>query len=116
MKATVMLKKTIAKYQITANYPNHPDSKESAITEPMPINWSGFGFSCPRAMPDPLEGRHTIETTAPARYNAAPHPPDGFVGIRGHHEAHRPLRAKLHALMAAAVSGDARQGPIPMPN
>jgi len=81
MKATVMLKKTIAKYQITANYPNHPDSKESAITEPMPINWSGFGFSCPRAMPDPLEGRHTIETTAPARYNAAPHPPDGFAAI-----------------------------------
>ena len=97
MKATVMLKKTIASTRSPRTIPITPTAKKGAITEPVPINWSGFGFSCPRAMPDPLEGRHTIETTAPARYNAAPHPPDGFAAITAITKPTGPFRPALHA-------------------
>ena len=44
MKATVMLKKTIASTRSSRTIPTTPTTKKRVITEAIPINWNGFGL------------------------------------------------------------------------
>ena len=72
MTATVRLKKITASTRSPRTIPITPTTKKRAITDAIPINWTGFGFSCLFANP-----RDSYGEQRPGSFSGAGRASDG---------------------------------------